>query len=98
MKQNWIRMRGDINVLLVSGSARWSRAVRAAAAEIGCALTESRACARHALALLVGRQTYSHVLVEQAYAGDLMADLVGLTAGEAGSGVKMLLLGATLEP
>jgi EAL domain-containing protein (putative c-di-GMP-specific phosphodiesterase class I) len=91
-------MPASINVLLVSGSPQWGRAVRAATAEIGGALIATPACARDALSLLVGRQSYSHLLVEPACAGELMGDFIGLTAGEAGSGTEMLLLGESDEP
>jgi len=91
-------MPGNINLLLVSGSPQWGRAVRAAAAEIGGAAIETPATARDALSLLVGNQSYSHLLVEPACAGGLMGDFVGLTAGEANSGTELLLLGVADEP
>jgi EAL domain-containing protein (putative c-di-GMP-specific phosphodiesterase class I) len=91
-------MPGNINVLLVSGSRRWDRAVRAAAAEIGVAAIDAPASARDALSMLIGGQSYSHLLLEPACAGELMGDFVDLTAGEAGVGTELLLLGVSEQP
>lgn len=89
-------MPAAINLLLVSDSHRWERAVRAAAVKLGGTLIHPPLSARDALSLLVRRQDeYSHLLIEPACAGELMGDFVGLTSGEAASGTEMLLLGAT---
>jgi EAL domain-containing protein (putative c-di-GMP-specific phosphodiesterase class I) len=87
-----------LKLLLVSESDRWGVAVRGAAADIGADVVETRASSR-AMSLLVSRiQNYSHLLLEPACAGGLMNELVGLTSGEASSGTRMLLLGASHGP
>jgi EAL domain-containing protein (putative c-di-GMP-specific phosphodiesterase class I) len=81
------------NLLLVSDSRRWTRAVHAAAAEIGGGV----ACcdARGAVARLAGiAPRYSHLLLHPDSADGLLDELVTLTAGERDQTARILLLGS----
>ncbi|HTW70228.1 MAG TPA: EAL domain-containing protein [Acetobacteraceae bacterium] len=85
------------NLLLVSDSRRWARAVQVAAAELGCGF--SQCDARGAVARLAGSAPrYSHLLLHPDSAGGLLDELVQLTAGAHESGTEILLLGRTAQP
>ncbi|HUN41928.1 MAG TPA: EAL domain-containing protein [Acetobacteraceae bacterium] len=80
------------NLLLVSDSRRWARAVQVVAAELGCGV--SRCDARGAVLRLAGiGPRYSHLLLHPSSAGGLLDELVQLTAGAHESGTEILLLG-----
>ncbi len=80
------------NLLLVSGSERWTRAVREAAAEIGGGV--SSCDARDAVIRLACiAPHYSHLLLHPDSADGLLNELVILTAGDRESSTEMLLLG-----
>lgn len=86
---------GGLNVLLVSNSRSWTRAVQSAAQRMGVAALDSAASGTEAVARLVrARQPYSHVLVQPRCSDGLIGELHGLTSGELGSETKLVLLGA----
>ncbi len=81
------------NLLLVSGSRRWTQAVREAAAEIGGGV--SSCDARDAvIRLACVAPHYSHLLLHPGSADGLLNELVNLTAGDRESSTEMLLLGS----
>ena len=84
------------NLLLVSASGPWTKAVQEAAAEIGGGV--SSCGARDAVVRLSCiAPRYSHLLLHPESADGLLHELVGLTAGDRDSSTELLLLG-TAEP
>jgi EAL domain-containing protein (putative c-di-GMP-specific phosphodiesterase class I) len=80
-------------LLLLSDNAGWTESTRAEAAALGIVWLLAVRDAPDALALLSGGQRFTHLLLHPAAADDLLPDLIGLTAGEAESGIATLLLG-----
>lgn len=88
---------GACNLLLVSGSQRWTQAVREAVAEIGGGVF--RCDARDAVVRLAGTAAhYSHLLLHPDSADGLLNELVDLTAGDWDSSTELLLLGTATPP
>ena len=92
----WPRASGmsEINLLLVSRSAKWSRAVHSATRELGGGgvLTCD---ARGALTRLAGTAShYSHLLVDRNDAEGLLDELAGLANEVAAPDTDMLVLGS----
>ncbi len=81
-------------VLLLSRSARWIESVRTQAAALQVARLLTVSDARDAVALLCCGERFSHLLIHPPAAGLLLPDLIGLTSGEAESGIAAVLLGA----
>ena len=83
-----------LSLLLLSGNEGWTRAVHSAAAEMGLGAIESTGSPQDAIRRLAAAdRPFSHLLVAPDTAGDLMPALVGLTAGEVGSGIELVVLG-----
>lgn len=80
-------------LLLLSRSASWTGAVRREAAALGVQRLLIVSDARDAVALLCCGERFSHLLMHPPAADGLLADLIGLTTGEAESGVATVLLG-----
>src|SRR6202451_1957125 len=84
---------GRLNLLLVSRSANWARAVRSATAEIGGGGI-STCGARDALTRLAGISPhYSHLLVDKKDADGLLKELADLANEIADPNTDMLVLG-----
>ncbi len=84
----------QLNLLLLSGDQGWIGAVRAAAAELGVGNLSAATSPAEAVRLLAeAGRPYSHLLLHPTSAGDLLPALVGLTAGDVGSGVTLVVLG-----
>jgi EAL domain-containing protein (putative c-di-GMP-specific phosphodiesterase class I) len=83
----------EINLLLVSRSAKWSKAVRTATKQLGGG--EVFTCdARGALARLAGTSArYSHILVDRNHAEGLLNELADLATEVADPDTDMLVLG-----
>src|ERR1700733_11447889 len=80
------------NLLLVSASTRWTRAVKEAAAELGSGV--STCDAKGAVFRLAGiAPHYSHLLLHPGSADGLLDELIDLTANDRESSTEMLLLG-----
>ena len=80
-------------LLLLSRNAGWTNAVRHEAAAMGLTRLLIVSDPRDALALLCCGERFSHLLVHPPSAGGLLADLIGLTTGEAELGIATVLLG-----
>jgi EAL domain-containing protein (putative c-di-GMP-specific phosphodiesterase class I) len=89
-----------LHLLLLGTSPHWIGAVHAALATLGKPVPlETVASAAEAVRLLApSNHVYSHLLLQPGLAGDMMATLMGLTAGEGGSGVGLIVLGAASLP
>jgi EAL domain-containing protein (putative c-di-GMP-specific phosphodiesterase class I) len=84
-----------LNLLLVSRSANWLRAIRQATADIGGGGGVSTCAARDALARLAGTAPhYSHLLVDGRDADGLLKELADLATEIADPDTDILLLGA----
>ncbi len=84
-------------LLLITGSRRWTDAVRAAAADIG-GIRVAVCPAREAVIRLAGAaEQYSHVLLQPGSADGWLAELLDLTAAAGSSSTEMFLL-APPEP
>jgi EAL domain-containing protein (putative c-di-GMP-specific phosphodiesterase class I) len=81
-------------LLLLSRSAGWTDSVRSQAAALPVARLLTVSDARDAVALLCCGERFSHLLVHPPAAERLLPDLIGLTTGEAESGIATVLLGA----
>jgi EAL domain-containing protein (putative c-di-GMP-specific phosphodiesterase class I) len=87
-----------LSLLLVGANAAWTEAVRRVATQIGVATLDTAGSTSDALTrLAVARRPYSHVLLNHADAGEMLADLLKLTTGDAGSGTELLLLGGDAQ-
>jgi EAL domain-containing protein (putative c-di-GMP-specific phosphodiesterase class I) len=87
-------------LLLSSGGAPWGELVHA---EMAAMDAEIRIAAAHSAADAVRRLApsdhgFSHLLLQPGLAGDMLAALMGLTAGEGGSGVGLVVLGEAALP
>lgn len=80
-------------LLLLSSDADWTESVRNEMAALGAARLLSVNHAREAVALLSGGERFSHLLLYPPAADGLLPDLIGLTTGEAESGIATVLLG-----
>lgn len=80
-------------LLLLSSDADWTESVRNEMAALGAARLLSVNHAREAVALLSGGERFSHLLLHPPSADGLLPDLIGLTTGEAESGIATVLLG-----
>ena len=80
-------------MLLLSRSARWTDSVRRQAAGLRVERLLAVTDARDAVALLCCGEQFSHLLMHPPAAGELLPDLIGLTTGEAESGIATVLLG-----
>jgi EAL domain-containing protein (putative c-di-GMP-specific phosphodiesterase class I) len=80
-------------LLLLSSDAVWTESVLDEAADLGVARLVAASGARDAVALLCGGERFSHLLLHPPAADGLLPDLIGLTVGEAESGIAMVLLG-----
>jgi hypothetical protein len=80
-------------LLLLSSDAAWTESVRNEAAGLATARLVSVGDARDAVALLCGGERFSHLLLHPPAADGLLPDLIGLTTGEAESGIATVLLG-----
>jgi EAL domain-containing protein (putative c-di-GMP-specific phosphodiesterase class I) len=80
-------------LLLLSSDADWTESVRREAAGLGVARLMAVSRASDAVALLCGGERLSHLLLYPPAADGLLPDLIGLTVGEAESGIAMVLLG-----
>ena len=80
-------------VLLLNRSPCWTEAVQSEAAGLRLSRLQSVAHGRDALELLCGGQRFSHLLLHPPAADELLPDLLGLTCGEAESGIATVLLG-----
>jgi len=88
------RQPDQLNLLLLSGDQGWISAVRAAAAQLGVGSLAIAASPADAVRLLAeAGRPYSHLLLHPHSAGDLLPALIGLTAGDVGSGVTLVVLG-----
>ncbi len=84
------------HILLLSHDPVWAKAVRQELHREGGGTVSLALSAQDALNRLVDpSHTYSHLLVEPEAAGPHLRDLVGVSAGETGSQVELLLLGGT---
>ena len=88
---------GPPGLLLLSCDERWRAAVRGEAAGLAGVRPVVVAEARQAIELLAGGEHFSHLLMHPPAAGGLLADLIGLTVGEAESGIAVVLLGEGAE-
>jgi EAL domain-containing protein (putative c-di-GMP-specific phosphodiesterase class I) len=83
-----------VNLLLVSGTSAWRGAVHHAAGLLGARVHDVGCDVDRAVALLASpRAPYTHLLLDSNCAGDRLDELIGLTHGEAASGMRMVLLG-----
>jgi EAL domain-containing protein (putative c-di-GMP-specific phosphodiesterase class I) len=80
-------------VLLLSRDACWTESARREAAGLPMVRLLSANDARDAVTLLCRGERFSHLLIHPSAADGLLPDLIGLTAGEAESGISMVLLG-----
>ncbi len=80
-------------LLLLSRSPHWTASVRREAAALHVERLLIVSDARDAVALLCCGERFSHLLMHPPAADGLLADLIGLTAGEAESGIAIVLLG-----
>ena len=80
-------------LLLLSRSASWIDSVRHEAAALGVARLLTVSDARDAVALLCCGERFTHLLMTPPSADGLLPDLIGLTTGEAESGIATVLLG-----
>lgn len=86
--------REEPNLLVLSGNESWMDAVQTAARQLGVSRVHSADSVGDVVRLLSGNEhRFSHLLLQPGSAGDLLCELVGLTAGESGSGVALVLLG-----
>jgi EAL domain-containing protein (putative c-di-GMP-specific phosphodiesterase class I) len=82
------------DVLLVGADRQWSRAIRAAAGDLGGIAVHAVASGRVALRrLMQAQRPYSQVLLNPARDDGLIPTLLSLTCDEAGSETSLLLLG-----
>ena len=80
-------------LLLLCRNESWIHSVRLEAAALGIARLLVVGDAHDAVALLSGGERFSHLLLHPPAADGLLTDLIGLTTGEAESGIATLLLG-----
>ena len=80
-------------LLLLNRSAGWFDSVRREAAGLRLARLLCVSDARDAVALLCCGERFSHLLIHPPAADGLLPDLIGLTTGEAESGIATVLLG-----
>ena len=80
-------------LLLLSRSATWIDSVRHEAAALDVERLLIVSDARDAVALLSCGERFTHLLMHPPAANGLLPDLIGLTAGEAESGIATVLLG-----
>jgi EAL domain-containing protein (putative c-di-GMP-specific phosphodiesterase class I) len=80
-------------LLLLSRNAGWTDSVRREAARLPVARLLTVSDARDAVALLCCGERFSHLLMHPPAADGLLPDLIGLTTGEAESGIATILLG-----
>ena len=86
----------DLNgpaVLLLSRDAGWSESAHREAAGLPLVRLLSVPDARRAVVLLCSGERFSHLLIHPSAADGLLPDLIGMTTGEAESGIAMVLLG-----
>ncbi len=84
----------SVSLLLVSGTSAWRGAVHHAAGLLGASVHDIGCDVDRAVALLASpRAPYTHLLLDSSCAGDRLDELIGLTQGEATSGMRMVLLG-----
>ncbi len=82
------------NLLLLSGDDHWSSAVREQAGAMGIARVTTAANAQDAVTRLSGGfPPVSHLLLQPSSAGDLLPQLVHLTAGETPNSAALVVLG-----
>ncbi len=83
-----------LNLVLLSDSLSWSRDVSAQARAMGITAVHTTADAREAVTLLAGGfPAVSHLLLQPSQAGDLLPQLVNMTAAEAPHGIALVVLG-----
>ena len=80
-------------VLLLSRDRDWSAAAWREASALPAVRLLAVDAARDAVALLCRGERFSHLLIHPSAADGLLPDLIGLTAGEAESGIVVVLLG-----
>ena len=80
-------------LLLLSHSAAWTELVGSEAARLGVARLLVLRDARETVALLCCGVRFSHLLIDPPAAGVLLADLIGMTSGEAETRHATFLLG-----
>jgi EAL domain-containing protein (putative c-di-GMP-specific phosphodiesterase class I) len=84
----------NARILMVGADLRWSRAIRAAAQELGGIAVETVPSGRVALTCLLDPHlVYTHLLLNPARDDGLGRSILGITCEEDGSGCEMLLLG-----
>ncbi|CAH2604530.1 EAL domain-containing protein [Rhodovastum atsumiense] len=85
-------------LLMLSGNAGWIETARAQAACLGLTRFRAVETAAEAATLLSGNRSYSHLLMDTAAAGPLLADLIDMTVGEAASQTTTVLLASADGP
>ncbi len=80
-------------LLLLSHSANWTESVSREAAALGVRRLLTLRDARHTVALLCCGERFTHLLIDPPAAGGLLADLIGITSGEAETSIATFLLG-----
>lgn len=80
-------------LLVLADGADWPAAAQVEAARLGWPAPVVAAGPVEAVRCLVRDRTFSHLLLEPSAAGALLADLIGITAGETESGTELVLLG-----
>jgi EAL domain-containing protein (putative c-di-GMP-specific phosphodiesterase class I) len=89
----------SLNLLLLIEDPSWRDAIKRALAKLGYGQTTAAVSPIDALYRLVSpTNKFSHLLVQPSAAAGMMDDLVGMTAGEAGSPTILVLLGNSPRP
>ena len=87
------RIAGKPNIVLLSGSADWMHDVCDQALELGLGPIHTASTPQEAMTLLAGGfPPVSHLLLQPTSAGDLLPELVDMTAGQS-AGIALVVLG-----